>query len=238
LGDGVKILLIWNGIFFLLQQLLMNGLGTLHWEPFVRVRLHGFIQTLPYEIGSLEKLLGLVPVLVWQKFLLWQPITYMFLHGGLWHILFNMFALWMFGGEIERLWGTARFLKYYFFTGIGAGLLSVVLQPFSPTPTIGASGAVYGLLLAYAYYFPHRKIFIYFLFPVPARVFVLIIGLIAFLNSWNAASGIANIAHLGGLIFGWIYIKGGSLMRRRRRGDGGSRRVTDFRTEDPDWWRP
>lgn len=235
LTDGVKILLIWNGIVFLLQLLLRHSLGSFDWQLLVRAKVDGVLSLGRYDIDSLERLLGLVPALVWQKFLLWQPLTYMFLHGGWWHILFNMFALWMFGGELERLWGTARFLKYYFFTGIGAGILTIVLTPYSPIPTIGASGAIYGLLLAYAVYFPNRRIFIYFLFPVPARVFVIVMGLLEFLNSFGASGGIAHFAHLGGILFGWIFIKGGGLTRRMKRGD--SRRVIEFSREDEDWWR-
>ena len=235
LTEGVKILLIWNGIIFLLQQVFQGGLGFLDWDFLVRARIHGMLQLLPYSVTRLEQLCGVVPILVWQKFFVWQLVSYMFLHGGLWHILFNMFALWMFGTELERIWGTRRFLKYYFFTGIGAGILTVLLTPNSPIPTIGASGAIYGILLAYAYHFPQRRIFLYFLFPIPARVFVVIIGLLAFLNSMGPAGGIAHIAHLGGLVFGWIYLKGGgplSRLRGRRRG-----RILDFTRDEENRWR-
>src|ERR1700704_889204 len=109
--------------------------------------------------------LGLVPRSFLLRLAFWQPVTYMFLHGGLFHILFNMLALWMFGGELERLWGTRYFLKFYFVTGIGAGALTVLvslLGGFEQLQTayiIGASGAIYGLLLAYALYFPDRIIY-------------------------------------------------------------------------------
>ena len=104
------------------------------------------------------------PTLVLHQFWVWQLATYMFLHGGLFHILFNMLALWMFGTELERIWGTRYFLKFYFVTGIGAGALTVLfsLLPFGfaqqvqHSVIIGASGAIYGLLLAYAMYFPDR----------------------------------------------------------------------------------
>ena len=132
-------------------------------------------------------LLGLRPASVLEECWVWQPVTYMFLHAGLFHILFNMLALWMFGVELERLWGRTFFLKYYFVTGIGAAvttlLLSLVPIGFGEllwnTVTVGASGAVYGLLLAYALYFPDRPIYIMALFPVPAKSFVLIMGAIA-----------------------------------------------------------
>jgi membrane associated rhomboid family serine protease len=141
----------------------------------------------------------------------------MFLHGGLFHILFNMLALWMFGTELERVWGTRYFLKFYFVSGIGAGVLTVVfsLLPFGfaqqlhQSVIIGASGAIYALLLAYAMYFPDRPIYMYFVFPIPARIFVLIMGTIAFYSSLSEAGGVANATHLGGLIVGYCYLKGG-----------------------------
>jgi membrane associated rhomboid family serine protease len=164
----------------------------------------------------LTELLGLHPTLVVRGWL-WQPVTYMFLHGGLFHILFNMLALWMFGTELERTWGTQYFLKFYFVTGIGAGLLTVAvsLLPFDfarqiyGANVIGASGAIYGLLLAYGLYFPDRPIYMYLLFPVPAKIFVLIMGLIAFYSSVAGANGgVANATHLGGLLVGYLYLKG------------------------------
>jgi len=163
----------------------------------------------------LTRLWGLQPYLVVRGWI-WQPATYMFLHGGLFHILFNMLALWMFGTELERTWGTRYFLKFYFVTGIGAGLLTVAfsLLPFDfarqiyATNVIGASGAIYGLLLAYGLYFPDRPIYMYLLFPVPAKIFVLIMGLIAFYSSVVGASGVANATHLGGLLVGYLYLKG------------------------------
>src|SRR5579872_2914788 len=126
--------------------------------------------------------LGLRPYRVVHDFWLWQPATYMFLHGGIFHILFNMLALWMFGAQLERVWGTRYFLKFYFVTGIGAGVLTVLFSmlPFGfahqvqHSIIIGASGAIYGLLLAYAMYFPDRPIYMYMLFPIPAKIFVAI----------------------------------------------------------------
>jgi membrane associated rhomboid family serine protease len=159
--------------------------------------------------------LGLVPTYVLHDFYIWQLATYMFLHGGLFHILFNMLALWMFGAELERIWGTRDFLKFYFVTGIGAGALTVVfsLLPFEfaqqlqHSVVIGASGAVYGLLLAYAMHFPDRPIYMYFVFPIPARIFVAIMGAIAFFSSLSDAGGVANATHLGGLLVGYLYLK-------------------------------
>ena len=158
--------------------------------------------------------LGLSPKDVFTGFAFWQPFTYMFLHDtrGFSHILFNMLSLWMFGTELERMWGTRFFTKYYFVTGVGAAATTLLLSLFSESVyyslTVGASGAIYGLLLAWAMYFPHRTIYFYFLFPIPARVFVIIVGAIAFLSSFGGpGSGIAHIAHLGGLVVGYVYLK-------------------------------
>lgn len=161
--------------------------------------------------------LGVVPRQVLEQLAIWQPVTYMFLHGDIFHILFNMLLLWMFGTELERTWGTRFFTKYYFVTGVGAALTSIVWS-LSPLPfadsmydsvMIGASGAVYGVLLAYGLYFPHRPIYMYFVFPIPARYFVMIMGAIAFLSSvGSGGSGVAHTAHLGGLVVGYLYLKG------------------------------
>jgi membrane associated rhomboid family serine protease len=161
--------------------------------------------------------LGLVPEWVVRELHVWTLVTYMFIHAGVFHILFNMLALWMFGAELERVWGTRYFVKFYFVTGIGAGLLTVLvsLLPFSATAPlyssdiIGASGAVYGLLLAYALYFPNRPIYMYFVFPIPAKIFVLIMGGLAFFSSMSDnGGGVANATHLGGLLIAYIYLKG------------------------------
>jgi membrane associated rhomboid family serine protease len=167
-------------------------------------------------VRPLTEALGLVPFLVVGQLWIWQLGTYMFLHGGVFHILFNMLALWMFGAELERIWGTRNFLKFYFVTGIGAGILTVIfsLLPFSASEqlyqsnVIGASGAVYGLLLAYALYFPDRPIYMYLVFPIPAKIFVMIMGAIAFYASVSGASGgVANATHLGGLLVAYLYLK-------------------------------
>ncbi|MBT4383303.1 MAG: rhomboid family intramembrane serine protease, partial [Candidatus Marinimicrobia bacterium] len=113
------------------------------------------LQTLAQTESLFFPLFGLVPKMVWSEFMLWQPITYLFFHGGIWHVLINMFVLWMFGGELERLWGKRHFLKYYFSTGVGAGLITMMFGLNSMTPIIGASGAVYGVLLAYGITYPN-----------------------------------------------------------------------------------
>jgi membrane associated rhomboid family serine protease len=155
--------------------------------------------------------LGLVPAVVFGQFAIWQPVTYMFLHGGLGHLIFNMLALWMFGTDLEREWRTRFFVKYYFVTGVGAAATSLLLSMFSGSVyysvTVGASGAIYGLLLAFAMYFPHRQL-ILFIFPVPARIAVTILGAIAFLSSIGGpGGGVAHSAHLGGIVIGYLYLK-------------------------------
>jgi membrane associated rhomboid family serine protease len=175
-----------------------------------------FLMVVPSVAQLFTFVLGLRPASVVRQFWLWQLGTYMFLHGGLFHILFNMLALWMFGAELERIWGTRFFLKFYFITGIGAGLLTVLFSflPFTfarqlyDSVIIGASGAIYGLLLAYALYFPERPIYMWFVFPIPAKIFVLIMGAIAFYASLSQVGGVANATHLGGLVVGYAYLKG------------------------------
>lgn len=136
----------------------------------------------------------------------WQLISYGFLHGGFGHLFFNMFALWMFGLPLEYRWGSHRFAFYYFVCLIGAGLVQLVLASSGDDiyPTVGASGAVFGLLLAYGLTYPKNKIFLIF-FPVPieARWFVIIYGAIElFLGLGGLMPGIAHFAHLGGMAFG------------------------------------
>jgi membrane associated rhomboid family serine protease len=168
---------------------------------------------------SVVPYLGLVPTLVLHQFWIWQLATYMFLHGGIFHIVFNMLALWMFGTELERIWGTRYFLKFYFVTGIGAGALTVLfsLLPFAfaqqiqRSIIIGASGSIYGLLLAYAMYFPDRQIYMYFVVPVPAKVFVAIMGAIALYSSLGETGGVANATHLGGLLVAYLFLKSARL---------------------------
>jgi len=172
--------------------------------------------------ARLTILLGLTPAAVVEQWWIWQPVTYMFLHGGVGHLLFNMLALWMFGVELERTWGTIFFTRYYFVTGVGAAVITVAvaLLPFAFAdqmyfiPTVGASGAIYGLLVAYALYYPDRPIYMYLLFPVPAKYFVLILGAINFLMSIGNRGGVAYAAHLGGLVVGYLYLtrgRGGPL---------------------------
>jgi membrane associated rhomboid family serine protease len=172
---------------------------------------------LPYYLsadvrGHLLTVFSLVPEFVVKKFFIWQLATYLFLHEGIGHILFNMLALWMFGSVLERDWGTRFFLKYYFVCGIGAGLCDVfvnaVMGNLGATHTIGASGAIYGLLLAFGVLYPNQTVLFSFIFPMKAKYMVMIVGAIAFLSALGANSNVSHIAHLGGMAFGYAYLRG------------------------------
>jgi membrane associated rhomboid family serine protease len=189
---------------------------------------------LPQPVISL---LGLSPVAVFESGRVWQLVTYLFVHSpsAFSHILFNMLAVWMFGVDLERRWGTVAFTKFYFVCGVGAALCALIvsLAPYewaAPTyygVTIGASGAVYGLLMAWALIFPYREILFMFIFPLKARVFVLLVGAIAFLSAVGASgSGVSNLAHLGGLLAAWLYLKGPGDLRAELR-----YRITKWRME-------
>ena len=147
-------------------------------------------------VDSLAWIFGVVPDFFKHRLWLWQPATYLFLHAGLLHLGFNLLVLWMFGCELERSWGRNLFLKYYFLCGVGAGLCIALLSPAVPmATTIGASGALYGLLLAYGLLFPNRKILLWFVLPIKAKHFVLIIGAIAFYATITNRQG-TTISHL------------------------------------------
>lgn len=189
LPDGVKWLLIANvGIFIL-----------------------SFFATMTAPGRELFSYFALVPAAVVRWFFVWQLATYLFLHGGFSHIIWNMLALWMFGAELESVWGTRRFLQFYFFCGIGAGLCVIVANYLAGTPavsTIGSSGAIYGILLAYAILFPNRTILWGFLIPIKVKYFVMIIGAISFLSAFRTVnSGVSEFAHLGGMLFAFLFLK-------------------------------
>jgi membrane associated rhomboid family serine protease len=195
----IKLLLITNVGIYLLFNFLLAGF---------------IIGDLPFQV-IITKYFALNPLKpvsfngISLSFYPWQLITYMFLHGGFIHLLFNMFALWMFGVELENTWGQKRFLTYYFICGIGAGLCNLLIAPLfgSTGPTIGASGAVYGILVAFGYLFPNRNIYIYGLIPVKAKYLVVLYMLMElFLAGGGASDGIAHFAHLGGGVIGLIYL--------------------------------
>ena len=153
-------------------------------------------------------------------FNIYQLVTYMFTHLNFSHIFFNMFALYMFGGVLENYWGPKRYLTYYMITGIGAGLVQLLVLYlngiFEPVPTIGASGAIFGLLLAFGMLFPDTPLYLFFVpIPIKAKYFVIGYGLIEFFFGISNRSGdnVAHFAHLGGMLFGIILI----LLWRRKR---------------------
>lgn len=154
--------------------------------------------------------LGLIPDLVLQSGAWWQVVTYMFVHSGFWHILFNMIALFIFGIQLERRMGSTEFLVFYFFTGICAGLATVFINESSGMgmiPVVGASGAIVGLLLAFASFFPDARIFIFGILPMRAPVAVMVfIGLEVIFLVTNTMSGVAHLTHLAGIVFAYLYL--------------------------------
>ena len=180
--SGVKLLVIINIIVFILTEL--SGQRNMLFSSF-----------------------GLVPNQVWTNFKVWQLFTYLFVHGGFLHIFFNMFVLWMFGKDLEIQWGKNEFLLFYFTCGIGAGLMTVLFSINSIVPIVGASGAIYGLLVAYGFIYPNRMVYLYGLFPLKVKYMVLGLGVIAFLASLSAnQSNVSHITHLSGMIIGVLYI--------------------------------
>lgn len=147
----------------------------------------------PADVGNLE---------------IWRLVTYQFLHGGVWHLALNMLMLWMFGSELEQRWGRRFFLRYYFLCGIGGGIIYALVRFGSATATVGASGAIYGVLMAYGMWFPNRVVLLAFLFPVRVRhviVFLIVAELLQAMES--TGEGIAYAAHLGGIGFGYVYLR-------------------------------
>jgi membrane associated rhomboid family serine protease len=174
----------------------------------IAVNVVAFLAT--FFAPAIVRTLGLLPAAVIHG-AVWQLVTYMFLHAGPMHLLFNMLTLWMFGVELERMWGTVYFTKFYFLTGVFAGLTQVVLGLVAPqfnATTIGASGAIFGVLMAYAIYFPHRTIYWFGIFPLPVRVMVFIMGALAMLGAMSGGGGVAHTAHLGGMAAAYVYLKG------------------------------
>jgi membrane associated rhomboid family serine protease len=185
---AIKYLLIINGLFYVATKSLFGGV----WTP-IGEHLVSYLALFPF--GS-------------DLFRPWQLITYMFLHADFGHIFFNLFILWMFGQAIENIWGTKRFLVYYLLCGFGAAVLHLLSGiPF--TYTIGASGGVYGVLLAFGMMYPNRVIMLLIPpIPIKAKYFVAIIGAIElFSGLTNPNSGVAHFAHLGGLLVGFLLIK-------------------------------
>jgi membrane associated rhomboid family serine protease len=207
---AVKWLLVVNVAMFILQQL---------GNAFLRPVIVGGGLLLPVRMPLLEAFLALVPAWVVGKGWWWQLFTYMFLHGNLLHILVNMLFLWVFGSELERLWGWRRFLSYYLTCGVGAGLFHLLFRLHSILPVVGASGAVYGLLMAYGLLFPDRVVtmFLFFILPIQirAKYLVLLFGGLSLLGGigslFGSEGGVAHLAHLGGMVVGYLYLRHGRL---------------------------
>lgn len=194
----IKGLLITNAAVFLLTEFLgamkLDGVSLQYF-------IYRYFALLPFGEG----------------FLPWQLITYQFMHGGFWHLFFNMFfGLWMFGMEIEQMWGGRKFLGFYLMCGVVAGLAHLLLSPlFEPAssefvrmgavPVVGASGAVYGVLVAFGMLFPDRYIFLYFLIPVKVKYFVMVLIAIGILSVGDPTN-VAHLAHLGGALAGYVYL--------------------------------
>ncbi|MEW6193733.1 MAG: rhomboid family intramembrane serine protease [Bacteroidota bacterium] len=162
-----------------------------------------------YKYFALNPLSGINQITGGEyNFQVWQIITYQFMHGDFTHILFNMFMLWMFGMEIESIMGSRKFLIYYLLSGIGAGLFQLLIPPIIGDAvgyTIGASGAVYGVMLAFAMFFPDRYIFIWFLIPIKAKYLIAILMVFEFMSVTNP-SVVAHLAHIGGALTGLVFL--------------------------------
>jgi len=209
---GVKWLMILNGVVFLFQIIAGKVIPNGYMEYVFGISHDGFV----------------------HNFMIWQPFTYMFLHGGFMHIIFNLLGLWMFAGELEIVWGRKRFIRYYLISGVGAGLFIALMNyaaftfygpPADKVVTIGASGAIYAVLLAYAVLWPNREVLLYFLIPVKMKYLVLGFGLIEFFSTFSSTPGnggdISHIGHLGGIITGYFLI-----MYMRRSGASGKNGFT------------
>ena len=153
---------------------------------------------------------SLIPELVVKNFYIWQIFTYQFLHGGIFHILFNMMALWMFGAELEARWGSKKFYQFYLISGTFTGVIILTFNLFmgNNVPTIGASGVIFAIMLAYAIYWGDRVVYLWMLIPIKIKYFVIIMGLISFVSMINpGASNISHIGHLGGILSGYLCLK-------------------------------
>lgn len=181
-----------------------NGFkGAIKWI----IIISGVMLVLQQFVGSpVAGLFGLVPANVTERFWLWQPFTYLFLHGGIFHWLFNMLILWMFGRELEVRWGTVEFLKYFFITGVGAALCVICLAPHSHAVTVGSSGAVFGMLVAFAVLFPEATMYLYFVVPMKAWQAAALFAVIEIFAAYSGG-GNAPWAHLGGMVAGYLYLK-------------------------------
>jgi len=205
---GVKLIVLVCSAVFLVQTLVTIIAGP-------EFAYHNLIQRF-----------GLVPSAATFGLRVWQPITYIFLHGGLVHLLLNMFMLWMFGRELELVWGKRRFLKYFMLCGTGAGLIEVLVKTIpvvfgghpSDIPSIGASGAIFGVLIGNAVLFPDRRIWLIpFPISMPMRPYVAVMAAIEFFGViGSSGDGIGHLCHLGGMLVGYVYLRRGSFLYSAR----------------------
>ena len=192
----IKTLLITNVVVFVLQYVFLGFLtiGGVSVQRFVMA----YFALQPLETGM---------------FYPWQLISYQFMHGSVWHLFFNMLALWMFGSELESIWGSRRFLTFYLLAGIGAGLAQIAVTSFFPDyggPTVGASGAIQGVMIAFGFMFPDRPILMFpIFFPIPAKIFVLLWIGIDLISGLMGSDGVAHFAHLGGALTGYLLLRFG-----------------------------
>lgn len=196
LTPAVKVLLIANAVVFVFQAL---------FDPYV------------YRWFTLS-----APLVLPWNFQLWRVFSYMFLHGDFWHLFWNMFGLFMFGCAIEQEWGSRSFYRYYFLCGLGGALFAFI--PYGPiygATILGASGAIYGILLAFAVMYPRQPILVFFVLPVEARWLVLFYGIIAFTSAFSGAQGVAHAVHLGGLVTGYVLLRWVGIAKRRTVAGGG-----------------
>jgi membrane associated rhomboid family serine protease len=186
---------------------------------------------------AVYQIFGLTPRLVFTKFYFWQPLTYMFVHADFMHIFFNMLMLWFFGNAMEAYWGSRKFLKYYIACGLGGAVFSAIFT-FNGPPVIGASGAIFGLYLAYAMVFPDSYVFVSFLLPVKAKYFVTFLAALHLLLGIFGSGGVAYFAHLGGIAAGLIFfrkeIRASRFWNRLKRSYGDRRvvRMEEWREQE------
>lgn len=200
---GVKLIVIVCTAVFLVQTFADLLIG---WKATVWINLH-------FGLVALGPIPGLR---------IWQPVTYIFLHGGLFHLLFNMLFVWMFGRELEMVWGKRRFLNFFILCGAGAGIIEILVKTIpmfwghrpSDVPTIGASGAIFGILIANAILFPDRRIWLIpFPITIPMRPYVAVMGAIEFFSSLGSGGdNVSHLCHLGGMLVGWLYLRRGSFL--------------------------
>lgn len=220
---------------------------------FVQVILGRFI----YPDFNFEKYFGFVPGLFFQSFYLWQPVTYLFFHDtqNVFHIVLNLLMIWWLGSELEQKWGSKFFTLYYFISGVGAALIYLIvtlvyvmitdkIQPLL-LPVIGASGAIFGLMVAYGIVFGERIVYFMFIFPMKAKYFVLILGgmeLMILLNNGIGGGQVANLAHIGGVISGFLFLMIWTWIQKNKRNGSTWRRrklklvVNNQSDKEPKYW--